>query len=260
MAIWQSLILALLGYMSSIYSPWLCGLLGGWYTLGRPLVAGMVIGLILGDVQQGIIIGAAIQALYIGLVTPGGAMPADVNFAAWIGIPLAMVSNAGTAFAVSLSVPLSFLGVAAVYSVVSINCLFVHKMDRYIESGDLHKAEMIPVVGQVTNFIARFFVIFICDYYGSQFLPKLVAAIPGWVNGILTLFGSMLPLVGFALLLNFVTKEKIHLVYYVIGFILVSVFKISIIPVAVIALLLAYMDIKYTSDKTTAKEGTYNEE
>ena len=81
MSIFQALLLALFGWMSSIYSPVLMGGLGGWYTLGRPLVSGMVIGIILGDVQTGIIMGAAIQMLYIGLVTPGGDMPADVNFA-----------------------------------------------------------------------------------------------------------------------------------------------------------------------------------
>jgi PTS system mannose-specific IIC component len=68
---------------------------------GRPLVSGLIIGVILGDIQQGIIIGAAIQAMYIGLVTPGGAMPADVNFAAWIGIPLAIISKADASYAVS---------------------------------------------------------------------------------------------------------------------------------------------------------------
>lgn len=121
MSIFQALLLALFGWMSSIYSPVLMGGLGGWYTLGRPLVSGMVIGIILGDVQTGIIMGAAIQMLYIGLVTPGGAMPADVNFASWIGIPLAMAGGAGTEFALALGVPLSTLGVFAAYGLCAIN-------------------------------------------------------------------------------------------------------------------------------------------
>lgn len=259
MAIWQALLLAVLGYCSSIYSPWLIGGLGGWYTLGRPLVSGMVIGAILGNVQEGIILGAAIQALYIGLVTPGGAMPADVNFAAWIGIPLAMVSGADANFAVSLSVPLSFLGVAAVYSVVTINSLFVHKMDRYIENGELEKAENIPVVGQVTNFVARFAIIFICDFFGSMFVPQLVAAIPDWVNGILTLFGGMLPLVGFAVLLDYMVKNNVNLLYYVVGFLLVVAGGLSIIPVVIIAGLLAFLEVKYSKDSSDASvEGGVN--
>ena len=40
MSLFQALLLALFGWMSSIYSPVLMGGLGGWYTLGRPLVSG----------------------------------------------------------------------------------------------------------------------------------------------------------------------------------------------------------------------------
>ena len=54
--------------------------------------------------------GAAVQTLYIGLVTPGLSMPADLNFAAYMGIPLAMVAGASTEYALSLSVPLKLSG------------------------------------------------------------------------------------------------------------------------------------------------------
>ena len=138
MNLFQALLLGLLGWMSSIYSPVLIGGLAGWYTLGRPLISGFVIGIILGDVTQGIILGAAIQALYIGLVTPGGSMPADVNFAAWIGIPLAMVANVGTEYALTLAVPLSFLGVAVTYTVIALNIGFVHRQDALPENGAKH--------------------------------------------------------------------------------------------------------------------------
>ena len=246
MTIWQALLISIFGYFSSIYSPWLIGLLGGWYTIGRPLVSGLIIGLILGDIQQGIIIGAAIQAMYIGLVTPGGSMPADVNFAAWIGIPLAIISGADASYAVSLSIALSFMGVMAVYATASFNSVFVHKMDRYITDGKLEKAMNIPVVGQITNFVLRFIPIFLANYLGAQFVPTMVGLIPEWLGGILTLLGSILPLVGFALLLQYVVKKKLDLIYYFIGFILVAVFKIQIIPVLLFGLLFAYMDLRYT--------------
>ena len=114
MTLLQALLIALFGYLSSNYSPWCFGQLGGWYTMGRPLVSGLIIGVILGDVRTGILMGAAVQTLYIGLVTPGLSMPADLNFAAYMGIPLAMVAGASTEYALSLSVPLSFLGVSLV--------------------------------------------------------------------------------------------------------------------------------------------------
>ena len=44
MTLFQALLIALFGYLSSNYSPWCFGQLGGWYTMGRPLVSGLIIG------------------------------------------------------------------------------------------------------------------------------------------------------------------------------------------------------------------------
>ncbi len=249
MSIFQALLLALFGWMSSIYSPVLMGGLGGWYTLGRPLVSGMVIGIILGDVQTGIIMGAAIQMLYIGLVTPGGAMPADVNFASWIGIPLAMVSGAGTEFALALAVPLSTLGVFAVYGLCAINLFFVHKQDAYVEKGEFDKAARIPIVGQITNIVLRFFPILIINYFGADLVTKLVEIMPVWLTDILQIFANMLPLVGFMLLMRTLVKKDLDLIYFVLGFVLVSVANLGMIPIVIAALVIAYL--KY---QTTEKE------
>jgi len=248
MSIFQALLLALFGWMSSIYSPVLMGGLGGWYTLGRPLVSGMVIGIIMGDVQTGIIMGAAIQMLYIGLVTPGGAMPADVNFASWIGIPLAMAAGAGTEFALALAVPLSTLGVFAVYGLCAINLFFVHKQDAYIESGELDKAARIPIVGQITNIVLRFIPILVINYFGADLVTKLVEIMPLWLTDILQIFANMLPLVGFMLLMRTLVKKDLDLIYFVLGFILVSVANIGMIPIVIAALVIAYLKYQ-TSEK-----------
>ena len=241
MSLFQALLLALFGWMSSIYSPVLMGGLGGWYTLGRPLVSGMVIGAIMGDIQTGIIMGAAIQMLYIGLVTPGGAMPADVNFASWIGIPLAMAAGAGQEFALALAVPLSTLGVFAVYGLCAINLYFVHKQDAYIEKGELDKAARIPIVGQITNILLRFFPILINNYFGAGLVTQLVEIMPTWLTDILQIFANMLPLVGFMLLMRTLVKKDLDLIYFVLGFILVSVLGLGMIPIVIMALVIAYL-------------------
>ena len=68
--VWQAALFGLLACLASM--PGLGGTVLGNYTLGRPLVAGLIVGLIMGDVQTGIYLGAAIQVVYIALVTPGG--------------------------------------------------------------------------------------------------------------------------------------------------------------------------------------------
>jgi len=219
------------------------GGLGGWYTLGRPLVSGLVIGIIMGDVSTGIILGGAIQMLYIGLVTPGGAMPADVNFASWIGIPLAMAAGAGKEYALALAVPLSTLGLMAVYGLCAINLFFVHKQDAYIENGELDKAARIPIVGQITNIVLRFVPIFVINYFGAGLVTQLVELMPVQVTDVLQIFANMLPLVGFMLLMRTLVKKDMDLIYFVLGFVMVAVGGLGMIPIVIVALAIAY--IKY---------------
>ncbi|MEA4811278.1 MAG: PTS sugar transporter subunit IIC [Anaerolineaceae bacterium] len=249
MTLIQALIIATLGYCSSIYGPWLFGTVGGWDVVGRPLVAGAIIGFILGKPTEGIIIGAAVQALYIGLVTPGLSMPGDINFAAWIGIPLAIVSSSSPEYAVSLAVPLSFLGVACVYLVVSVNVWFVHWQEKLVDQGKLDLAINVPLVAQITNFLVRFVPIFLANYYGAGFISNLVKLIPNWLGDIFLVLGKMLPAVGFGLLIKYMLNDKIEILYFLIGFLLISIFKMPIIPVVIIAVFLAYLDYKHTSKK-----------
>lgn len=86
----QAAILGLFACLSSM--PGLGGTTIGNYTLGRPLVGGLICGLVLGDLKTGIMCGVAMQLVYIALVTPGGTVSADVRAVSYIGIPLAMVA------------------------------------------------------------------------------------------------------------------------------------------------------------------------
>src|SRR5512144_1624337 len=109
----QALLISLFCYLGALTTPWILGTTGGWYTITRPLVAGLICGLILGDVPTGILIGVAVQGVFIGLITPGGAVPADLSFVSYLGIPLAMAANAKSDVAVSLAVGFGVIGVAA---------------------------------------------------------------------------------------------------------------------------------------------------
>lgn len=248
MTLIQAVLIALAGYLSSNYSPWVFGQLGGWYTMGRPLIAGLIIGIILGDIQTGILMGAAVQTLYIGLVTPGLSMPADLNFAAFMGIPLAMVAGATPEYAISLSVPLSFLGVSLVYVVATTNVFWVRKQESWIEEGKINHASNIPMYASVVQFVARFFPIFVACYFGQDFIIMIVENIPEWTGNAFVIFGKMLPAVGFAMLLRFVLKKNIELVYFIVGFIMIAILELPIIAATAIACFLGYLDIKYNNN------------
>lgn len=250
MQLWQALLLALLGWMSSLYGMGLFGIFGGWQGVGKPLVAGMIIGLILGDIKTGILMGAAIQTLYIGLVTPGMSMPGDVNLAGWIGIPLAMVAGANSEYALALAVPLSFLGTSLTYLTASANCFWVHKQEALLKHGEIKKAARIPIFGASTNFLCRFVPIFVACYFGGDTITWVVEHMPAWLGNTFILLGKMLPAIGFGLLLTFMLKKKADLLFFFAGFIFLRVIGVGIVPCTVLALFFAFLDAMYHKTQT----------
>ena len=93
MSIIQIILIAIFVYLGSIGS--IVGNTIGWYTLGRPLVAALVVGVILGDIQTAMVVGIPLQIMYMGNVTPGGAVAWDLSYATYIGVAAAIVFGQG---------------------------------------------------------------------------------------------------------------------------------------------------------------------
>ena len=61
----QAILIGLFACLSSM--PGMGGTSIGNYTLGRPLIGGLVCGVILGDIATGVLVGCAMQVVYIAL-------------------------------------------------------------------------------------------------------------------------------------------------------------------------------------------------
>jgi len=85
----QIVLIALFIYLGSIGS--IVGNTIGWYNLGRPLVASLIVGVIMGDVNTAVQYGLILQLAYLGSVTPGGAMAWDLSYSTYIGVAGALV-------------------------------------------------------------------------------------------------------------------------------------------------------------------------
>ena len=243
----QALLIGLLGYCSAKWAIPLWGDMGGWWTCGRPLVAGMLIGIILGNVSQGIILGCAVNALYLGSITVGGVAANDINFAAYIGIPLAMVSGATVEEALTLAALLGALGVFMWNFVKIINVYWIRVMEKQIAADNLDNAARVTLYGNIFLFICRIFPIFLACLLGPEIMQGVMNAIPPQLSAIIGIFGGMLPLIGFAIILKTCVKQYYELLYFVFGFILFTSFQVSIIAIFVVALVFACIDFKYGS-------------
>ncbi len=217
----------------------------GWWTVGRPLVAGLVIGIILGDAAYGVMLGAAVNSLYLGTITVGGVAASDINFAAYIGIPLAMASGASVEEGLVLAALLGALGIFMWNFVKIINVYWIRVMEKHLDKGDLDKAARVPITGNIFLFLGRFFPIFLACYLGPELMQQFMNAIPPQINQIVAIFGGMLPLIGFAIILKASVKRSFELIYFVFGFILFTNFQVSVVSILVVAIVFALVDFRY---------------
>jgi fructoselysine/glucoselysine PTS system EIIC component len=88
---------------------WFIEKMGGTPMVNRPLVISTIIGLVLGDVQSGIKIGASLELVFMGAIQVGAAVPPDVLVGAGLGTAFAIISGKGPAVALTLSLPIALL-------------------------------------------------------------------------------------------------------------------------------------------------------
>ncbi len=131
-SIFQAALIAIGYYLSQ--GPWLFGL--GFFTIYRPLAAGFVVGLILGDPAKGTLVGAAINLAYLGFISAGGSLPGDPALAGWVGTTLALAGNLEYGQALALAVPIGLLGTVIWNFRMTGDVAFLH----YAEPGVRRKA------------------------------------------------------------------------------------------------------------------------
>ena len=100
-----SLILGLVGVFTILDSRLL-----GRLNFERPLISCTIVGLLLGDLQTGLAVGASIELMSLGLVVIGAAAPPDMNMAAIICAGFAILTDASVETALALAVPIAVLG------------------------------------------------------------------------------------------------------------------------------------------------------
>ncbi len=227
---------------------WFAASLAGYswiQTLKSPLVIGTVLGLLTGNLETGLVAGGSIEMVYLGMVAAGGNIPSDRCFAALIAIPIAIQTGVTSEVAVSIAVPLGVLGVFVNNLRRTINAVFVHWADKYADKGDAKAvwrcATTYPLI---MGFIIRFPLMFVINYFGADFVMKMLEVTPAWLLNGFNVMGGMLPALGFATTIFMIGKMK-YLPLFIIGYFLVQYLQIPTMAAAIfgicIALLITFM-------------------
>ena len=242
-SVWQAALIAIGYYLAN--SPWLFGL--AFFTLYRPLVAGFLVGLILGDPAQGTLIGAAINVPYLGFISAGGNLPADAGLAGWVGTTIALASGLDPTKAVTIAFGLGLLGTIIFYGRMAADSVFAHWADARAEKADIAGVAFMNLVpGQLFLFVFSFIPVFLLALNGPSAVQDALNALPIWtVNG-LVIAGGILPAIGIALNMRFIFRGS-AIPYFFIGYILMTAThgSISLVVVAALGLALAYLHLSF---------------
>ena len=235
-----------LGYYLS-NSPWILGI-GGFFGLYRPLVAGLIVGIIFGQPAEGAQIGAAINLLYIGFISAGGSIPADPSVAGWVGTALALAGGLGPEAAITLGVAVGLLGTIVFFTRMSVDAAFAHWADARAERGDIAGvARMNWLPPQIFLFIISFFPATIAVYLGAGVVGDGIAWLgtnAPWILRGFEIAGGLLPAIGIAMNMRFIFRGSV-IPYYFIGYILASASAggLNVVAIAIIGASLAVLHV-----------------
>lgn len=209
--------------------------------VGTPLVISAIVGLILGDMRTGIICGATIELIWLGVFAIGASNPPDMLSGAVIGTAYVIMSNAPVESAVLLAVPVAtMVKLISEFRWTVINPLIGAKADKYAAAGDTQGVERMHIIAVIIGLLLKPVVIGIAFYFGIPFIEGLVASIPQFLTDGLMYATGIIPAIGFALIARMIlTKETV--LFLCLGFILASFFNLSIIGIAALGcIIVAY--------------------
>ncbi len=217
---------------------------GGNWLLGqcmieRPIVVGMVAGLLMGDIRTGVIIGASMEAIFMGAVNIGGAISAEPVSATILAVVFTVVTGMEQGAALAIAVPVAV--VSAFVSIFVSNVVmgaFGTAFANICASGSEKGLNFLHYFCWIFKYLIYAAIVFAAVLVGAEPVANLVNLIPANVMAGFQACGSLLPAVGMALLMKMLWSKELA-VYFFLGFVLLAYLQVPTIAVAVIGVIIA---------------------
>ncbi|MHC5268537.1 PTS mannose/fructose/sorbose/N-acetylgalactosamine transporter subunit IIC [Enterococcus sp. LJL98] len=201
----------------------------------KPLLAGVVVGFILGDPLQGLIIAGTLELMWLGTNNVGAYQPPDVISGAVVGVAIGILSGGGEAAGVAVAIPVALLVQQLSMVVMTANVTLVHRADKLITNGTFGRINKLQYIGGLAFFLSRAIPVFIAVFLGAPAIEKFLSIIPAFVLTGLTISSKIIPAVGLAMLLSMMMKKNMW-IFLLMGFLLATFLSLPTIAIALFAL------------------------
>ncbi|RWT59843.1 PTS mannose/fructose/sorbose/N-acetylgalactosamine transporter subunit IIC [Klebsiella quasipneumoniae] len=233
----------------------------GTSLISRPIVTGLLTGLVLGDVQTGVIMGATLELAFIGSFSVGASIPPDVVTGGILGVAFAITSGAGTETALLLGLPIATLILKNVYLGMFIP-LLSQKADGYAERADTRGIERMHLIAGFGLSLMLATVVTVSFLVGSNAVKSLLDAIPEFIKHGLSVATGIIPALGFAMLARLLINKKVA-PYFFLGFVLMAYLKIPVTGIAILGAIVAVVMVNVTAfsaPRTTTEQGVSDDD
>jgi mannose/fructose/N-acetylgalactosamine-specific phosphotransferase system component IIC len=250
----QAILIGLVAALTHLDGAWL-----GEMKFREPIITGFLVGLILGDVTDGLVIGAALQLIWMGITGVGATPKLDIGVGGTIGVAVAITSGVGASEAILFATPVALLMQFIHTLMQSAFSAFMPLAERKIEEGNTRAVQGIHYLCGVIEFLVYCIPSAVGMYFGTDAIKTVIDALPDWVNNGMTGVSVLLPAMGFAMLLDIILTKKL-IPFLMLGFVPaafvghdLTLFGISVIAVAVALLIYSlYSDLGASVAHSTA--------
>lgn len=220
----------------------------GTNMISRPIVLGPLVGIALGDVQQGVILGATLELFFLGAVSVGAYLPPNVLVGGVLGTAFAISLNKGTEVAITLAFPIALLVTAIQNVILSVIMPMIAQIaDRYAKKGSYRGVEFIHIIIGMSTCLISGIIVFLGYYIGSNRIENFVNKIPKVITDGLGIATGLLPALGFAMLAKMIMNKNV-IPYFFLGFVLSSYMKIPVSGIAIIGLIIIFTKFNFKFD------------
>jgi len=210
----------------------------------------------MGEPMIGMQAAAYINLAYLGWITAGGTMPGNLPVAAVFGTAMTILSGADPSLAVTFAVPFSLFGILTFQLTMSINALWVHRAEKFLDNGNIRAMRMMNYVPSgILNLLVTGVPAFILVYYGAEPMRNLLDMIPDSFVNAMQVVGAIMPALGIAMLISFMGNKKI-MPFFFFGFILAVYLNLDVMAVTAVAAILGFVfyNTGFLDMKPTGKE------
>lgn len=243
MSITQAVICGIIYWLAEANLPFV-----GLWTLQRPLVCGFLAGCVLGDPVTGAVVGGTINLVYLGFISAGGSMPADMALAGVLGVSYAITGGLDANTALAIAVPLGLLGTIVWYLRMTIDSVFVHMGDKWVAQGKFNNLYLSNVIlPQIFSAVICVIPCFLAAYFGADYIQDFIDLCAGKPLQIFQIIGGMMPALGIAITLQYIFKGEAR-IFLFLGFMISTCFGLTLVQQGIIGLVSALIYIQVTDN------------